>query len=261
MIISPEAIIWLFVFGVFIIGLFVIRVTFPNRVKIQDEDRRILFTKIMNLLLIINLGIGGVIILMSILGDLSVNDSNEDITNWVALIVEIGIGIAIGISIYLYSDFQQNKIKQLVTDTHQLTTKLDKMIDEQNRLQTSRKKFLHEATYGNLLSVLTSAYNISQGNIMRQLVLPDGTKFAELSEYLMLDQMLEVFIERIKQFNDIMEPELYASLSTLCNVLKQKGMGESYGRGLIPVIKRCLNAVDTSLFSREHMDTSILEKV
>jgi len=92
--------------------------------------------------------------------------------------------------------------------------------------------------------------------------LPDGAKIAELNEYILLDQMLDVLKERIQQFNDIMEPELYASLSTVCNLLSEKGMGKAYAKGIIQQAKRGLNAIDTSLFSIKNIaNTEILDKV
>ena len=44
--ISPEVIIWLFLFGVYIIILAILRLTYPKKFKIEDKDKKTLFSKI-----------------------------------------------------------------------------------------------------------------------------------------------------------------------------------------------------------------------
>jgi len=142
MILSPEAIIWLFLFGVFIVVLFVLKKTFPKKFKFVDDDKRTLFAKIMNLLLVINLVIGGLIISISLVAGVPTNDPNGDITNWVTLIVEVGIGIAIGFTIYLYSDFQQKQnstlVKRMATVLNERQLSVIFRIQSQNQSLTDK---------------------------------------------------------------------------------------------------------------------------
>jgi len=187
---------------------------------------------------------------------------NSDIFNWVSLVVEIGIGSGITIAVWRYSKFQQRKTNKLISNINKITIKLDKIINEQDKLQKSRKQFLHESLYGNLIGILVSAYNISQGHTKRTLVLPDGRKVGELNEYQMLDQDVDILNEKISQFGDLMTPELYASVSTVRNLLKEKRMGEQHMNNIIQQSKRSINAIDESLFSKDNISgIEVLEKV
>ncbi|QLH05986.1 hypothetical protein [Nitrosopumilus ureiphilus] len=116
--------------------------------------------------------------------------------------------------------------------------------------------------FGNLISILNSAYNISQNKPIRTITWPNGKKAIELDEYQSLHNMADVLNERISQFGKLMEPELYASVSTVRNLLKERNMGKENMDFIIQQSKRSINAIDTSLFSKDHIiGTEILEKV
>ncbi|QLH05985.1 hypothetical protein [Nitrosopumilus ureiphilus] len=69
----------------------------------------------------------------------------KDIFNWVGLVVEIGIALGIIIAVWYYTRNEQTKTKNLISNIHEITEKLDRVIAEQNKLQSSRKQFLHES--------------------------------------------------------------------------------------------------------------------
>lgn len=186
---------------------------------------------------------------------------NNDIFNWVSLVVEIGIGSGITIAVWRYSKFQQRKTNKLISNINKITIKLDKIINEQDKLQKSRKQFLHESMFGNLISILISAYNISQDKPIRTFALPNDETFT-LNEYQSLNQMADVLDERISQFGELMEPELYASVSTVHNLLKEKNIEKQHMGSIIQQSKRGIAAIDTSLFSKDNIGgIEILDKV
>lgn len=189
-------------------------------------------------------------------------DEKGDINNWVGLIVEIGVAVGITVAVWIYTKNQQNKTNDLLKNIHKLTEKLDKVIKEENHLQTSRKKFLHECLFGDFIQTITSAYNITNDKPIQTLVLQDGTKVGELSEYQMLSFVGKTLDERILQFGSLMDPELYASTNTVRNLLHGSNIGKLHMKSIIDQSKRGIRALDTSLFSTEHINgIDILDKV
>jgi len=187
---------------------------------------------------------------------------DEDIFNWVSLVVEIGIASGITIAVWRYTKFEQAKTNRLISNINQITTKLDKITRDQESFRTSRIKDSQESFYGNLISVITSAYFISQGQTMRKITTPDGKEVGQTNEFLWLGKMSEIISRKLLQESDILTPKLKATLQTVCNIIDQKDQNPAHATVIIDVAKSALENIDTALFSLDNIGgIEILEKV
>jgi len=128
--ISPEAIIMLFLMSLFFLILIVLKLTYPKKFEIESDDTKNLIIKLQNLVISISIGIVLLIILIAVAAHVPINDASGDVSNWVALIVEMGIGIVIGVSIYLYSGIQQKKVKTLVEQINSMVKPESKLFKD-----------------------------------------------------------------------------------------------------------------------------------
>ena len=46
----------------------------------------------------------------------TIMDRNGDVSNWATLVIEVGIGVALGSTIFVYSNFHQKKSSEDITD-------------------------------------------------------------------------------------------------------------------------------------------------
>jgi len=107
-----------------LIGWFYI-IFYTKTAKTKELTDKIIF-----IALGILFGISFVLFLLDHLLPISFTDLNGDVSNWATLVIEIGIGIAIGSTIFLYSNFKQNKSSEDITDVKDISKKLDGMMEK-----------------------------------------------------------------------------------------------------------------------------------
>ncbi len=186
----------------------------------------------------------------------------KDIYNWVSLIAEIGIASGITYAVWKFTKFEQSKTNQILNNINEITEKVDKIIDNQEKLRVSRIKDLHESLYGNLISVITSAYNVNQGRPIRQFSIPNGTIIGKADENQWLYQMSGIISQKIIQDSDILAPPLKAALQTVCNLINMHDERPEHAKAIIEVSKTAIQRIDTSLFSLDHIvGREILENI
>lgn len=67
----------------------------------------------------------------------SIKDDNDDISNWVTLIVEIGLGVIFGLSVFIYSNKEQKKTKKILEDQLDKSKKRNEYVMKQIRYKLS----------------------------------------------------------------------------------------------------------------------------
>lgn len=66
---------------------------------------------------------------------------NNDIRNWIALVVEVGIGIALTLSIWFAAKYDQQKLSQLLQDVKNIAIKQEQILEVQEKFRKSRESF------------------------------------------------------------------------------------------------------------------------
>lgn len=76
--------------------------------------------------------------------------NNQDINNWVGLVVEIGIGAGITLTVWKFSKRDQDKIKELIAEIQKMEKRQTDIIEQQEQFRKSRERW----AYHNLISEL-----------------------------------------------------------------------------------------------------------
>jgi len=98
-----------FLFLLLVITIWIAKPYFANNITKKDIERQQIIDRIGIVILGIMFGIVSVIIWIVVNTEFNIIENN-DISNWVTLIVEIGIGIVISMSILIYSRHHDNRI-------------------------------------------------------------------------------------------------------------------------------------------------------
>ena len=105
--------------------------------KLQVGDRIILIFTITPLCIILFL-------LIAALFQISPFDQNGDIANWATLVIEIGIGTAIGFSIFVYSNNKQRESDEDIKDVKDISTKLDRIMEDVKKTNDEQSEMIKE---------------------------------------------------------------------------------------------------------------------
>lgn len=71
-------------------------------------------------------------------------DVTGDVSNWATLVIEIGIGTAIGSAIFLYSRFQQDQSDKELRDVKAISTKLDDVMEDVKKTNDEQSDLIKE---------------------------------------------------------------------------------------------------------------------
>lgn len=71
-------------------------------------------------------------------------DTSGDVSNWATLVIEIGIGTAIGSAIFLYSRFQQKQSDEELGNVKKISTTLDDMMKDVKKTNDEQSKMIKE---------------------------------------------------------------------------------------------------------------------
>lgn len=126
----------------------------------KRTDKQIVTDKITLIFLGITTAIPLALLIIYQVHHISVKDLNGDVSNWATLVIEVGIGIIIGATIFVYSNFVQGKSDKDIRDIREISKKLDDtvekiktMIDGQRKsteIENANKKFRKHSVYEKL---------------------------------------------------------------------------------------------------------------
>lgn len=95
-----------------------------------------------------------------------------DPPNWVTLIVEIGIGIAIAGSILIYSNFQQKRFSEQQDDISNLVNEVKNLTEEQKKFREGRHRWAIHMMMNELrilnLRIQESTKSVSFSSVINQ---------------------------------------------------------------------------------------------
>ena len=184
---------------------------------------------------------------------------DNDIKNWVSLVIEGGVAIFITVTVVFYSDYQQGKLKELVDGIHNMEksqidveNKLLKMINQQKEFQSKKK-----STGEFYISMACQPLLLSAKKLLDTLISYNDKKITknDLQEQLEKWEMRRVLsIEHLDMhfmsYSDVLNTETHQWVFELIDDLKGRGMGallQFPTLTLIPPILISIDAISKSL--------------
>ena len=116
---------------------FFVVLQFSKKMTSKDRENYKIINKIGLVVLLVIFGIVITIFAINNMFNTSLRDTNGDISNWTTLIVEIGIGIIIGLTIFIYSDGEQKKTKYILEEQVKKSKKRNEYVIKQIRYKFS----------------------------------------------------------------------------------------------------------------------------
>lgn len=184
--------------------------------------------------------------LVGIIFNVSTNDKENDIRNWVSLTIESGIGIFIAMMVLYYDKLQQKKnetqqkdIENLAKEIKGITERQQKIIENTQNIIIGQKTRSFTIILGNLNSCKQFLFMISE----RSKPKPDVHRVGFLThEISVFHQVFTNSLDYISQEAEFLRPHIPVDLYSEIKEVEQKIRGLTKPEGiLVPLIPESAN--------------------
>lgn len=167
----------------------------------SNQKQRKIIANILSINLFAFIGIGFAVVFVSFYL-LYTENYAWDPPNWVTLIVEVGIGLAIASSILIYSNYQQKRFSEQQDRISDLVTQVKNLTEEQKKIREGRHRW---------------ALVLLQLELKNLKILLNDDPYQGI--YLEAEKLANNITQIINQHGEVIEPSFLYDITKICETI------------------------------------------
>jgi hypothetical protein len=183
----------------------------------DNPEARQRFERVRKLAIYTSIIIGAVLIAISITTG-STPTQDNDIRNWVSLVIEVALAIFITVTVVIYSNYQQGRLKELIDGIHnmeksqiEIENKLLKVIEQQENDRKNRFDFHIDALRWYLDILLDQCVFLEKESNSEPTITENIT-----SALTQISRAIESLKLEIQRSVGVVEPQILENIDNIC---------------------------------------------
>ncbi|MEX0596188.1 MAG: hypothetical protein WD512_06770, partial [Candidatus Paceibacterota bacterium] len=182
----------------------------------------------------------------------------SDPPNLFTLILEIGIGIIITVTVFAYSkrqqfhietlvtqiQIQQNQIKNLVTEIKNLEDNQQKIIDGQLKFKKERENYAYQKLMSLFTMIYTSLQKLKEGIIDEELERNEDGETVNVNWFDYSKALIDDAESVLNQYSDILNTHVTNDVTNICKAVKPKNKHHKEYDDIIELLENTLNRLE-----------------